>query len=50
MKVFMASQVGKNEIEDTKKRIDDMKVTNRQTRGKIAQLKALIEKEKNDNE
>lgn len=43
-------EIWKNEIEDTKKRIDDMKVTNRQTRGKIAQLKALIEKEKNDNE
>ena len=32
------------------KRIDDMKVTNRQTKAKIAQLKALIEKEKNSNE
>lgn len=27
-----------------------MKVTNRQTKAKIAQLKALIEKEKNGNE
>lgn len=43
-------EIWKNEIEDTKKRIDDMKVTNRQTRGKIAQLKALIEKEENSNE
>ena len=43
-------EIWKNEIEDTKKRIDDMKVTNRQTKAKIAQLKALIEKEKNDNE
>lgn len=43
-------EIWKNEIEDTKKRIDDMKVTNRQTRGKIAQLKALIEEEANDNE
>lgn len=42
-------EIWKNEIEDTKKRIDDMKVTNRQTRGKIAQLKALIEKEENSN-
>lgn len=42
-------EIWKNEIEDTKKRIDDMKVTNRQTRGKIAQLKALIEKEENNN-
>lgn len=39
-------EIWKNEIEDTKKRIEDMKVTNRQTRAKIAQLKALIEKEK----
>ena len=43
-------EIWKNEIEDTKKRIDDMKVTNRQTKAKIAQLKALIEKEKNGNE
>lgn len=43
-------EIWKNEIEDTKKRIDDMKVSNRQTKAKIAQLKALIEKEKNDNE
>lgn len=43
-------EIWKNEIEDTKKRIDDMKVTNRQTRDKIAQLKALIEEEANDNE
>jgi hypothetical protein len=43
-------EIWKNEIEDTKKRINDMKVTNRQTKAKIAQLKALIEKEKNDNE
>ena len=43
-------EIWKNEIEDTKKRIDDMKVTNRQTKAKIAQLKALIEKEKNSNE
>ena len=42
--------IWKNEIENTKKRIDNMKVTNRQTKAKIAQLKALIEKEKNDNE
>lgn len=43
-------EIWKNEIEDTKKRIDNMKVTNRQTKAKIAQLKALIEKEKNGNE
>ena len=43
-------KIWKNEIENTKKRIDDMKVTNRQTKAKIAQLKALIEKEKNGNE
>ena len=43
-------EIWKNEIENTKKRIDDMKVTNRQTKAKIAQLKALIEKEKNGNE
>lgn len=43
-------EIWKNEIEDAKKRIDDMKVSNRQTKAKIAQLKALIEKEKNDNE
>lgn len=43
-------EIWKNEIEDTKKRIDNMKVTNRQTKAKIAQLKALIEKEKNNNE
>lgn len=43
-------EIWKNEIEDAKKRIDDMKVTNRQTKAKIAQLKALIEKEKNGNE
>ena len=43
-------EIWENEIEDTKKRIDDMKVTNRQTKAKIAQLKALIEKEKNGNE
>lgn len=43
-------EIWKNEIEDTKKRINDMKVSNRQTKAKIAQLKVLIEKEKNDNE
>lgn len=43
-------EIWKNEIEDIKKRIDNMKVTNRQTKAKIAQLKALIEKEKNGNE
>lgn len=43
-------EIWKNEIENTKKRIDNMKVTNRQTKAKIAQLKALIEKEKNGNE
>lgn len=43
-------EIWKNEIEDTKKRIDNMKITNRQTKAKIAQLKALIEKEKNGNE
>lgn len=43
-------EIWKNEIEDTKKRIEDMKVTNKQTRTKIAQLKALIGKEANDNE
>ena len=43
-------EIWENEIEDTKKRIDDMKVTNRQTKAKIAQLKALIEKEKSGNE
>ena len=43
-------EIWKNEIEDTKKRIDNMKVTNRQTKAKIVQLKALIEKEKNGNE
>lgn len=43
-------EIWKNEIENTKKRIDNMKVTNRQTKAKIAQLKALIEKEKNSNE
>lgn len=43
-------EIWKNEIENTKKRIDDMEVTNRQTKAKIAQLKALIEKEKNGNE
>lgn len=43
-------EIWKNEIEDIKKRIDNMKVTNRQTKAKIAQLKAQIEKEKNGNE
>ena len=43
-------EIWKNEIEDAKKRIEDMKVTNKQTRTRIAQLKALIEKEVNDNE
>ena len=43
-------EIWKNEIEVTKKRIDDMQVTNRQTRTKIAQLKVLIEKEANSNE
>lgn len=43
-------EIWKNEIEDIKKRIDNMKVINRQTKAKIAQLKALIEKEKNGNE
>ena len=43
-------EIWKNEIEDTKKRIDDMKTTNKQTKAKIAQLKVLIEKEKNSNE
>lgn len=43
-------EIWKNEIEDAKKRIEDMKVTNKQTRARIAQLKALIEKEVNDNE
>ena len=43
-------EIWKNEIEDTKKRIDDMKTTNKQTKAKIAQLKVLIEKEKNSKE
>lgn len=43
-------EIWKNEIEDTKKRIDDMKATNKQTKAKIAQLKVLIEKEKNSKE
>lgn len=43
-------EIWKNEIEDTKKRIEDMRITNRQTRAKIAQLKVLIEEEVNDNE
>ena len=43
-------EIWKNEIEDTKKRIDDMKNTNKQTKAKIAQLKVLIEKEKNSKE
>lgn len=43
-------EIWKNEIEDAKRCIDNMKVTNRQTKARIAQLKALIEKEKNGNE
>lgn len=43
-------EIWKNEIEDTKKRIEDMRITNRQTRAKIAQLKVLIEEETNNNE
>lgn len=43
-------EIWKNEIEDTKKRIDDMKTANKQTKAKIAQLKVLIEKEKNSKE
>lgn len=46
----MRIEIWKNELEDAKKRIENMKATNKQTKAKIAQLKVLIEKEKNGKE